>query len=120
MSSEEVQRRRAGDHIEPEPHISTGSVHIAEDLKKSLRILVVATILLYIVLSVFIIVTRVGSNKQGKALCALKQDNDKRIIQSQDFILKHPEGFAGISVVEIQRSISNDLITAKALSVLSC
>lgn len=54
------------------------------------------------------------------ALCALRADLDKRIVQSQGFLIDHPQGFAGISPAAIKTQISNSQRTRHTLRNLSC
>lgn len=120
IPEEEVPRRRAGDHDDPQPHISDGAANIGTQIKRSLRILVAATILLYVVLGAFILITRLDANKSAKALCALRRDAESRLDEGQRFLRTHKHGFSGISRAEIQRSIDGYRITVRALNILNC
>lgn len=114
-----LPRRRASD-MPDEPHISEQGLDVAKDIKRTLRRLIAFTVVLYLVLAVFIVITRIDANKSKHALCALRGNVATRIKQSVDFIAHHPEGFAGITVQEIQHSIDTDTKTFNALSGLNC
>lgn len=121
MSQENpIPRRRVGDHVEVEPHISDKSADTAKQLRRTLRVLVGATVLLYLVLAGFILVTRIDSNRSAKALCALRQDAKHRLVEGRRFLREHPHGFSGVSRTDIQRSIDGYQITVNALSVIDC
>ena len=50
------------------------------------------------------------------ALCALQDDLERRVIQGQIFIEKHPNGVAGISRTDLERSIENQQRTLSAIA----
>lgn len=104
---------------------------VADSLKRSLRSLAIATVVLYLVLSGLTAYVYIdASNKRDAldkvakstniALCALKNDLQTRVISSQEFLLDHPKGIPGISAATLRQSITNQKATIKALSGLRC
>jgi hypothetical protein len=124
MSSDAPKpKRRVSDYVEmtqPRPVISEASHHIAEDLLKWLRILTLFTVVLYIGIGCWVAWTYSVTHSNRKALCALRADTQKRLDQSKDFLIDHPQGFLGISVSEIKAGIANSKLTVEALDDLDC
>jgi hypothetical protein len=104
---------------------------IAEDLKRALRNLTIATVVVYLVLigaGIFVAVQRSHdlarveqvSKDTNTALCALRHDLELRVASSQQFLEEHPNGISGITPQTIQQSIDNQMSTIDALSNLDC
>lgn len=55
-----------------------------------------------------------------RALCALRDDLDKRIEGSQNFLDEHPNGIPGIPASLIRQGLSNSRRTRETLEVLDC
>lgn len=62
----------------------------------------------------------VQSDKRQIALCVLRVDLDKRIKESQNFLMEHPRGIPGITALVIRQSLTNSIITRRALQILDC
>lgn len=54
------------------------------------------------------------------ALCTLSQDLQQRVDDSRRFLKHHPHGIPGISRADIQRSITAQQSTIKALAIADC
>lgn len=97
------------------------------DLQRSLRVLVYATIGLYVVMALLGFFVwdvahdaKVQASTTNSSLCVLRADLEQRVESARDFIEKHPQGFEGVSVEDIQVSIDNQVRTINALSPLDC
>lgn len=86
---------------------------IATKLLRGLRLLTVATIVLYILAAAAIVQTDV-------ALCTLKTDIRHRIESGEDFLTKHPDGIPGITAAALQATIDSQKRSYAALSILPC
>jgi hypothetical protein len=93
---------------------------VADSIKRSLRVLTAATVVLYIVVGGLSIWTYRDSHSNRDALCALRADLQARIQTSTTFLVEHPEGVAGIPAKTIRDGIINQQRTVNALSGLSC
>jgi hypothetical protein len=91
-----------------------------EQVRRTLRALVIATVLLYVVLGVGMYFTFSSSRTTHDALCTLRGDLQNRVAQSQRFLIEHPKGFAGIPSATIAQGLVNQQHTIDALSSLSC
>lgn len=54
------------------------------------------------------------------ALCALRNESQSRVEQSEKFLQENPKGIPGVSRAQFNRSIENSKTTVKALSGLDC
>ena len=104
---------------------------LTEQVQRALRNLTIATVVLYLVLVAFgtfawiEAANRRDDIKQAalsanSALCALRNDVERRVVNSQEFLDKHPGGIPGISRQDIKQSIANQRRTIKALGDLEC
>lgn len=93
---------------------------IANKLDRTLKRLVWATAVLYVVLIGLGYYIYAVSNENTDALCALRSDAEARIEQSQQFLNTHPNGVAGISAEQLKRSLNNSKRTYEALKDLDC
>jgi hypothetical protein len=93
---------------------------MGESIKRSLRLLTAATVVLYLALFAFGAWTYHDSRRNHQALCALRGDLQARIASSTSFLIAHPEGVAGISAKVIHDGIVNQQRTVRALHNLSC
>lgn len=89
-------------------------------VKRTLNLLVLATVALAVGLGTVAYLGLASSHKTNDALCALRGDLEKRVEQSQDFLISHPNGVAGIPAVTIRQGLVNQQHTIQALSSLSC
>jgi high-affinity Fe2+/Pb2+ permease len=96
-----------------------------------LRRLVMATVILYLVLvgfALYIFVDAahrreeiaVVATEANDALCALRQDLERRVAASEAFLEENPEGIPGLSPKIIREGIENQTRTIVALNELSC
>lgn len=104
---------------------------VREELTGTLRRLVWATVVLYVVLALlvgFVWISGVqqrddiaqSANSTNQALCVLRADLEVRVADSIKFLADHPNGIPGIPVASIQQSIENQQRTVDALSGLEC
>jgi hypothetical protein len=85
-------------------------------------VLVVAVITIGNVGFGLLLLKRVGSDADAttRAICALRQDLERRVDSSQTILTDHPKGIAGIPAATIRKGISDQKRTIKALSGLDC
>lgn len=93
---------------------------IVAPIKRTLRGLVIATVVLAVVLLGSVVWVYVNANVTGDALCALRGDLERRVETSKDFLVEHPKGIPGISAQTIKQGLANQQRTITALSGLNC
>jgi len=111
---------------------------IAEDLKRALRNLTIATVVVYLVIiGAGLLALHDRDVQRGElrkvigrtedialtanvALCALRHDLELRVEESVQFLEENPDGIPGISEETVAQSIANQRATIAALSGLSC
>lgn len=98
----------------------TRGLGTAAVLRKSLKRLVWATVLLYVVLFAIGLKVYLDGRNTTKALCTLRTDLQVRVNSSIDFLSEHPEGIPGISPKMIRDGIENQQRTISALQGLDC
>lgn len=54
------------------------------------------------------------------AICTFRADLARRIDETRDFLEAHPEGLAGISAADLQRSIAGQESTFRSLTIRNC
>lgn len=113
-------KRRATDNLLPKADLSDPSLHTAKELRKTLRILIAMTCILYIVVGGIAVLTYRQSVVNTRALCTIRQNAQTRADQTTDFLKDHPNGIAGITVEDLRRSIDASNATVKALDDVSC
>ena len=89
-------------------------------VRNTLRWLVAATVVLYVALAGLGLWVYSEADSNGDALCALRADLEKRVESSQQFLIDHPDGIAGIPARTIREGIENQRRTIDALGDLSC
>ena len=100
-------------------------------LQRTLRALVIATVVMYVALAGLGLYVYVSGNNQRAALadtvntttmalCALRPDLETRVASSERFLEENPSGVPGIPAKLIQDNIRNQQRTVDALSGLSC
>lgn len=100
-------------------------------LQGSLRTLVIATVFLYVALvgmgvAGFVLINNNQNDTEQlavqttAALCALRADLNNRVVQGEQFLEDHPNGFAGFTPEAMQQQIEGQRRTVAALSVLEC
>lgn len=92
----------------------------AEVLRSSLRRLVLATAVLYVVLFGVGLKVYLDGKSTTESLCAFRADLTGRILQSTQFLKDHPNGTLGIPAKTILDGISNQQRTVLALKDLNC
>lgn len=104
---------------------------IAAQLRRTLRVLGIATVALYLVVVVAVFLVYRDANQKRDALrrdevnttaalCALRVDVERRIESSQGFLKEHPDGIPGFNAAAVKASLVNSQRTVKALSGLTC
>lgn len=117
---------------------SVGGPTVAVQLQNSLRNLMIATLILYIVTSVLAVggvlfalnqnqKTRdiVADNKElatstTAALCTFRFDLQQRVDQSKEFLKENPEGIPGIPAETLRQTIEGQERTIASLDSLHC
>lgn len=113
----------------------------AKQIKDTLRILVIATVALYLIMlagGTFVFFDSRGSSSDNEdriadnrklalegqeahdALCTFRTDLQRRITLGRQFLATHPEGIPGISAADLARSIAGQESTLKALKISNC
>ena len=105
-----------------EPELSEESSQ--DNIRKYLRRLAVATIVVYFALFGlglfgFLRVQHVVSSTH-QSLCSFEHDLQQRIISGEQFLKDHPDGIPGVPVAVIQTSLDNQKLTLQSLSGLNC
>jgi hypothetical protein len=104
---------------------------IATDLRRGIRILGVATVALYVVVVIAVVLVwldsqakrdalRLETTRTTNALCTLKGDLIARINLSKAFLKDHPKGVPGISATIIKNDVAYQQQTVDALAVIKC
>jgi hypothetical protein len=104
---------------------------IAAQLKRTLRLLVVATLVLYLALAAVVFWAYHDSTSKrhdlqqvavqtNTALCTLRGDLKQRVRSSEKFLAEHPNGIPGISAATIRSSLSGQKRTVASLAGLQC
>ena len=104
---------------------------ISGELNRGLRVLTVATVVLYLVLATIGVVGYLdGAHRRAEiakvalethsALCVFVDDLERRVETSEQFLKDNPDGIPGISNETIQTSINNQLLTIDSLRGLGC
>ena len=125
MEDEPTPRRRASDfvpetEVPPVPEVAKKTLSAAEEIKRTLRGLVIATVVLYLAMVGVAFYVYSNSRDNTKALCAIRHDAQVRVTESQAFLNAHPNGFLGLSASQLQQSINDSDQTVNALSGLGC
>lgn len=109
--SEQVERRKPT--VDP--------VAVMASIKRSLNVLIAATVVLYLAGIGFVALYVVPQvHKANDALCTFRADLQQRVQQGQDFLEQHPEGFGDFGPAQIRANIANQSRTVAALAVLDC
>lgn len=101
---------------------TVGGKTVAESLQRSLRRLAVATVVLYLALISGGLKVYLDGKGTVDALCAFRQDIERRALASQDFLEEHPSGLpkAGITPKLILEQQANYQRTITSLKGLEC
>lgn len=104
---------------------------LADQIQHSLHVLIAATIVLYLMLGGVVAFVYIDSaNRRADienlaedtagALCSVRADLQRRVDNSKQFLLEHPEGIPSIPPAVILKSIADTESTVEALSELEC
>jgi hypothetical protein len=100
---------------------------IAEEIKRALRRLFYATVVLYaitigLLIYVFVLArdTARTTDRTTAAVCAFRNDLIQRNQQTQQFLITHPHGFADIPKNVLVQNVKNANRTIKSLRNLPC
>lgn len=100
--------------------VSLGGITMADHLRRSLRRLAIATVLLYLALIAGGVLVYIDQRNTANALCTFRQDLERRVLASTDFLKDNPKGVPGIPPRYIVLSINNQTKTITALKSLNC
>jgi hypothetical protein len=93
----------------------------AHSIRRTLRLLVIATVVLFIGLGSGAYVQYRYTQQTRHALCALRADKEQQAAASTLFLTTHPKGIPGvIPAAAIKLGVENDQRTIVALGGLSC
>lgn len=92
----------------------------AERIQRSLRILIVTTVVLFLALLGMGLYVYNFSRDNTKALCATKQEAQRRVAETEKFIQETPNAIPGLSPAVLQRSLDASKSTVQSLSYVSC
>lgn len=101
--------------------------NIAEQIQHQLRRLtwaVIACLVLSLAVGIFAIVlsTKISNEttRTTIALCTFRNDLASRVKQTEDYLVSHPKGFAGIPKATLVQSLHSQQRTVAALASLKC
>jgi hypothetical protein len=117
---ENVPKRRRTDHVLPKADLSNPALHTAKELRRMLRILIGLTVVLYVIMFGIATYTYFQGQRNTKALCTIRDNAQNRVAQAQQFLQDHPNGIAGLTPDDLQRSINTSQATVKALEDVDC
>lgn len=104
----------------PKADLSDPALHTAKELRRSLRILIGLTVVLYICLVGIAGYTYIQGQRNTKALCTIRSNAADRVEQTQSFLQDHPNGIDGISALDLRRSLQTYQNTVRALEEVDC
>lgn len=95
--------------------------HLAATLRRGLRRLTIAVVVCLLAVGGLGIFVLVKASQTRDALCNLRQDLQRRVAQSEDFIA-HPEKYPGVKIDPkvIQAQVEGQKRTVDALEGLGC
>lgn len=91
-----------------------------DEIRRALRVLVAATVLLYLVVGTLAVLNYHDNGVTSDALCTLRGDLETRVKASEKYLRETPNAIKGISPAQIKEGIDNQKRTIEALSDLSC
>jgi hypothetical protein len=118
--STDAPKRRASDNLMPKADLSNPALHTAKELRRTLRILIGLTVVLYVVMFASAVYTYRLGQKNTRALCTIRKNAADRVEQTQTFLQDHPNGVGGISVLDLRRSLTTYQNTVIALNDVDC
>lgn len=99
---------------------SVGGISVADRLRRSLRRLAIATVILYVALCAAGIKVYLDQRNTTESLCTLRTDLRLRVDSSIEFLKEHPQGIPGIPAKTILDGIQNQRKSIIALNGLNC
>ena len=97
-----------------------GIPDVAKSIQRTLRGLVITTVVLAILLGAGGYLTAQSANSNRQSLCALRLDLEDRVERSEAFLKRNPEGIPGIDARIIKDGVNGQKRTIHALSTLDC
>lgn len=97
-----------------------GPSKTAQGIRRTLYILIAATVVLYLFAAGLTIFVWSQSAKNTDALCSIRRDAEKRVEQGNQFLIDNPNGIPGISPKLLQQNVDNAQHTVNSLSILHC
>lgn len=116
----EAPKRRATDNVMPKADLTDPAIHTAKELRRTLRILIGLTVVLYMIVLGIGGYAFIQGKRNTKALCTIRQNAADRADTAQQFLFDHPKGIPGVSVTDINRSINAYQATVRALDDVDC
>jgi hypothetical protein len=113
-------KRRASDKLTPKADLSDPALHTAKELRRSLRILIGLTVVLYLVMFGSAVYTYNLGQKNTRALCTIRTNAADRVEQTQTFLQDHPNGIDGVTPLDLRRSLTTYQNTVNALADVDC
>lgn len=104
----------------PKADLSNPALHTAKELRRTLRILIGLTVVLYVFLTFIAGYAYIQGQRNTRALCTIRANAADRIEQTQTFLQEHPEGINGISALDLRRSLTTYQNTVRALDDVDC
>ncbi len=92
----------------------------ARELRRTLRILLVATVILYLGGIGLGLYTLSIANNNNDALCSLRNNYVFQNTVSRDFLRDHPNGNADFTVAQIKQTMRNRVAIIRALDNGDC
>lgn len=104
-----------------QPEAKSAQDFIAE-IRRTLRILVVATVALFIAIGAVGVYAYTVADQNREAVCNLRTDLERRIISGEKFVEEHPQKLQelGVTASQVSKEISNQRRTLEALGAVSC
>lgn len=92
------------------------------EIRRSLRRLVIATVVLFIAFGGVAAYSYKVANDNRQAVCNLRTDLQERVVSSEKFVTEHPDAIKklGFTITQVQKEIDNQNRTLKALAIVSC
>lgn len=98
------------------------TIDLISSIKRTLRVLVVATVVLYLLTFGAAVYVYSQSQLNHNALCTFRGELQDQVISSEQFLKEHPAGLPGleISAATIRQGVEKQNLAITALSSLSC
>lgn len=99
---------------------SQNTLDLVESIKRTLRLLVIATIVLYLLTIAAAAYVFFESRTNHDALCTFRQELQDQVTASDKFLAEHPKGFDGIPAITIRTGVEKQELAIESLNSLSC